>query len=320
MSNKRHLIRLELMAAATGILIAIQARANGQLSHLMKNNIEAALVSFSSGLVAILVVTAFNPTIRSGITRLCEAVKAQSISRWRLFAGMLGGAAIATQTHTVPLIGVAVYSVTAIAGQTAISLFVDKVGLGGGSRQHISPRRVIAAAITVAAIVISVFDKLQVSTYSAAAVILSTLAGCVIGIQRALNGSINVHTGQSYTTSLLNFIMGTLFLLVFLVLMMVVRGDHLYALPTHPWWIYLGGITGVIYIAMASTVVQHLGVLTFTLFSVGGQLVGSLVLDLVLPTSGASVTGYLVTGIVMTYIGVLVGGESALFKKRSSQR
>ena len=39
MSNKRHLIQLELMAAATGMLIAVQARANGQLSHLMKNNI-----------------------------------------------------------------------------------------------------------------------------------------------------------------------------------------------------------------------------------------------------------------------------------------
>jgi transporter family-2 protein len=316
MSNKGHLIPLELMAAATGILIAIQARANGQLSHLMKNNIEAALVSFSTGLIAILAVTFFNPAIRGGITRLRSAVKARSIAKWRLFAGALGGAAIATQTHTVPLIGVALYSVTAIAGQTAISLFVDKVGLGGGSRQHISPRRVIAAAITVAAILISVFDKLRVSTFSASAVILSTLAGCVIGIQRALNGSINVHSGQSYTTSLLNFVMGTLFLLIFMLVMMVVRGDHIYGLPTHPWWIYLGGVTGVIYIAMASTVVQHLGVLTFTLFSVGGQLVGSLVLDLIVPTPGASVTGYLVTGIVMTYIGVLAGGQSALFKRR----
>jgi transporter family-2 protein len=316
MSNKRHLIQLELMAAATGMLIAVQARANGQLSHLMKNNIEAALVSFSSGLIAIVVVAIFNPAIRRGITQLRAAVRAKSIAKWRLGAGALGGAAIATQTHTVPLIGVAVYSVTAIAGQTAISLLVDKVGLGGGTPQRISSRRVIAAAITIAAILISVFDKLQVSTYSAAAVILSTLAGCVIGIQRALNGSINVHSGQSYTTSLLNFVMGSLFLLVFMFVMIIIRGDHLYGLPTHPWWIYLGGVTGVIYIAMASTVVQNLGVLTFTLFSVGGQLVGSLLLDVLLPTPGASITGYLITGIVMTYIGVFVGGQSALFKKR----
>jgi bacterial/archaeal transporter family-2 protein len=54
--------------------------------------------------------------------------------------------------------------------------------------------------------------------------------------------------------------------------------------------------------------VQHLGVLTFTLFSVGGQLVGSLLLDLLLPTNGVNVSAYLVTGIVMTYFGVIAGG------------
>jgi len=51
-----------------------------------------------------------------------------------------------------------------------------------------------------------------------------------------------------------------------------------------------------------------LGVLTFTLFSVGGQLLSSLIIDLVSPTDGVHVSSYLVTGIVMTYLGVIVGG------------
>ena len=79
-------------------------------------------------------------------------------------------------------------------------------------------------------------------------------------------------------------------------------------MPSGPWWIYTGGVIGVIYIAFTSTIVQHLGVLTFTLFSVGGQLVGSLIIDLVSPTKGVSVSAYLVTGIVMTYAGVIAGG------------
>ena len=56
---------------------------------------------------------------------------------------------------------------------------------------------------------------------------------------------------------------------------------------------------------------QHLGVLTFTLFSVGGQLVGSLLIDLISPTNGVNVSTYLVTGIVMTYFGVIAGGVSS---------
>jgi transporter family-2 protein len=89
---------------------------------------------------------------------------------------------------------------------------------------------------------------------------------------------------------------------------LVIGRNQLSTLPSNPWWIYTGGVIGVIYIAFTSTIVQHLGVLTFTLFSVGGQLVGSLVIDLVSPTKGVSVSAYLVTGIFMTYAGVIAGG------------
>jgi transporter family-2 protein len=91
----------------------------------------------------------------------------------------------------------------------------------------------------------------------------------------------------------------------------VIGKIQLVALPAGPWWIYTGGIIGVIYIAFTSTIVQHLGVLTFTLFSVGGQLVGSLVIDLVSPTAGVHVSNYLVSGILLTYLGVIVGGVSS---------
>ena len=79
-------------------------------------------------------------------------------------------------------------------------------------------------------------------------------------------------------------------------------------LPNGPWWIYTGGVIGVIYIAFISTIVQHLGVLTFTLFSVGGQLLSALIIDVLSPTDGVRVSAYLVTGIVMTYLGVIAGG------------
>ena len=99
-------------------------------------------------------------------------------------------------------------------------------------------------------------------------------------------------------------------LVILLIIAAVANWSELAPLPAGPWWIYTGGVVGVIYIAFSSTIVQHLGVLTFTLFSVGGQLVGSLLLDLLLPTSGVNVSAYLVTGIVMTYFGVIAGGVS----------
>ena len=304
-------MRLDLLAALSGLMIALQARANGELSHRLNNGLEAALVSFGSGLIIIAAIAAFNPAIKEGIKNLRVAVANKEIAQWKLLAGALGGSFVAIQTHIVPLIGVAIYSVASIAGQTAMSLVVDRIGLTGGGKKLISGRRVAAAVLTVLAVFVSVFDRIDAKNLSLFAVVLGCIAGAVVGVQRALNGQLNEHSHQSFTTSLLNFITGTSLLVILILGGVLIGKIELVPLPAGPWWIYTGGVIGVIYIAFTSTIVQHLGVLTFTLFSVGGQLVGSLVIDLVSPTNGVNVSAYLVTGIVMTYLGVIAGGVSS---------
>jgi transporter family-2 protein len=313
-------MRLDLLAALSGAMIALQARANGELSHRLDNGLQAALVSFSSGLLIILLITPFSPHIKEGIKNLRTAVANKEIARWKLFAGALGGSFVAIQTQIVPLIGVAIYSVASIAGQTAMSLVVDRIGLTGGGKKLISPRRVIAAALTVLAVLVSVWDRIDASNLSMLAVTAGCIAGAVVGVQRALNGQINEHSHQSFTTSLLNFITGTTFLVILILVGVVLGKNELSPLPAGPWWIYTGGVIGVIYIAFTSTIVQHLGVLTFTLFSVGGQLAASLVIDLVSPTDGVSVSAYLITGLAMTYIGVIAGGVSSLRVKKPQKQ
>jgi transporter family-2 protein len=301
-------MRLDLLAALSGAMIALQARANGELSHRLNNGLQAALVSFGSGLLIIFVITLFNSKIKEGIKNLRRSVANKEIARWKLFAGALGGSFVAIQTQIVPLIGVAIYSVASIAGQTAMSLIVDRIGLTGGGKKLISPRRVLAAFLTVLAVLVSVWDRIDANNLSIFAVTAGGVAGAIVGVQRALNGQINEYSQQSFTTSLLNFITGTSFLVILIIAGILLGKNELSPLPSGPWWIYTGGVIGVIYIAFTSTIVQHLGVLTFTLFSVGGQLVGSLIIDLVSPTKGVSVSAYLVTGIVMTYAGVVAGG------------
>ena len=313
-------MRLDLLAALSGAMIALQARANGELSHRLDNGLQAALVSFSSGLLIILLITPFSPHIKEGIKNLRTAVANKEIARWKLFAGALGGSFVAIQTQIVPLIGVAIYSVASIAGQTAMSLVVDRIGLTGGGKKLISPRRVIAAVLTVLAVLVSVWDRIDANNLSMLAVTAGCIAGAVVGVQRALNGQINEHSHQSFTTSLLNFITGTTFLVILILVGVALGKNELSPLPAGPWRIYTGGVIGVIYIAFTSTIVQHLGVLTFTLFSVGGQLAASLVIDLVSPTDGVSVSAYLITGLAMTYIGVIAGGVSSLRVKKPQKQ
>jgi len=313
--------RLDLLAALSGVMIALQARANGELSHRLGNGVEAALVSFGSGLIIIAVIAIFSPTIKEGARNLRGAVARKELPKWIPFAGALGGSFVAVQTHIVPLIGVAIYSVASIAGQTAASLVVDRIGLTGGGKKKITPRRITAAFFTVFAVFISVFDRIDAKNLSLFAVLLGCLAGAIVGVQRAMNGQINEHSHQSFTTSFLNFIMGTSFLVIFLTILAIFSTEKIVRLPAGPWWIYTGGVIGVVYIAFTSTIVQHLGVLTFTLFSVGGQLIGSLLIDLYSPSNGVHVSMYLVLGIAMTYLGVIAGGvNNSQGRRRLTQR
>ena len=301
--------RLDALAILSGAMIAVQARANGQLSDAMGNSLQAALISFSSGLLIIAAITLFSRRIKDGMRKLYRASRQGEIPKWRLFAGMLGGSFVAIQTNIVPIIGVALYSVASIAGQALTSLLVDRIGITAGGPKAVSARRVGAALITVIAVAVSVADRIDDGDFSFFAVFLAVMAGSFVGVQRALNGQINEHSGESYATSLLNFIMGTTFLAAFLAIAILFSDISLSPLPKGPWWIYTGGVIGVVYIAFTALIVQHLGVLTFTVLSVGGQLVGSLILDLINPETSGQVGWALVTGIALTYLGVMVSGE-----------
>ena len=302
------LMRLDYLALICGFLISLQARANGELSRQLGNSLEAALVSFSSGLIVFIIISIFHRGIRTGIRNLHIARKAGHLRWWNFFGGALGGFLVAIQTNVLPLIGVAIFSVGSIAGQTVTSLLVDRLGITGGGKKAITIRRVFAAVLTIASVFVSVLDRFRAESLSIVSVLLVVLAGSIIAVQRALNGKINEYSHQSYSTSFLNFITGTSCLGILLLVQLGFGKTTLVALPQNHLWMYTGGVMGILYIAFAATIVQHLGVLTFTLFSVGGQLLASLVLDLLLPTAGAHVGMYLVTGIVMTYLGVIVGG------------
>ena len=78
---------------------------------------------------------------------------------------------------------------------------------------------------------------------------------------------------------------------------------------------FLGGSIGVFYIAFSAVAVQYVGVLEFTLLSVGGMLFGSLLLDVIVPTEGTHISPYLITGILLTYVGVIANGQTRLSRK-----
>lgn len=269
----------------------------------------AAVVSFGSGLVVLTVMLAVIAPMRAGLVAVVQAIRSGRLPLWQVLGGTLGGIFVAVQSTTVPVIGVAVFAVAVVAGQSTNSLVVDAIGLGPAGRQPLTARRVVAAVVAVVAVSISVLDRVTSGTFSTWAVALAFVAGVLIAVQAAINGRVAVIARQPLTPTWTNFAGGTV-LLVVLLLGTAASGHGGFApLPGGPWWIYLGGLIGIAFIVTAAWVVPIVGVLLFALLSIAGQLTGALLLDVLMPAPGTQVSGFLVGGIALALVAVAISAS-----------
>lgn len=306
-------------AFCVGALTALQSRINGELSYVTGNGIEAAVVSFGSGWIILTVMLVAWRPMRTGLGQVATALRQGELRWWQVLGGLLGGFFVAVQSTAVPLIGVAVFTVAVVAGQSANSLVVDRIGLGPAGRQDVTLARVLSAILAVVAVGVAVSDRWnEPGSSSIPAVIAALVAGLAIAVQQAINGRVGRAAGNAFTATWVNFSVGCLLLGSALGLAWALTANDPAPLPSQPWWLYLGGVIGVIFIATASWVVQVLGVLLFALLSIAGQLSGALVIDVVFPTAGATFHVSLVLGVLLAGLAILVGAAPAWLASRRS--
>ena len=296
-------------AVIVGALTAYQSRVNGALAVETGNGIQAALVSFGTGWLILCVLLALWRPYRDGVRAVIAAVRSGAMPWWQIIGGLMGGFFVGVQGLTVPLIGVAVFTVAVVAGQSTNSLIVDRFGLGPAGRQPINGARVLSAALAIVGVAVAVSDRLSGPVLSSLGpVLLAFSAGLLIAVQQALNGRVGAVSGRAVSAAFLNFTFGSLLLGVVFGSAIALSDFDAGVLPSGPWWLYTGGLVGVIFIASAAWVVQKLGVLLFALLSVSGQLLGALLLDIFAPTADNTLHWQLAAGVIIVGIAVAVGG------------
>jgi len=291
------------LATIVGGLTAIQSRLNGQLSTDIHNGIAAALISFGTGWIFVIAFCLFNKPDRLGLTNIWIGLRKRTLQPWEIIGGMGGGFFVAIQSSVVPVIGVAIFTICTVGGQTASSMLVDFFGISPSGKHRVTWLRGITAAVTLLSVTIAVFPQLRSSTFKVAPIVLAITVGIVVAFQQALNGRINVISARPLATTFVNFLMGSIVLTIALIYNLL-RGGSIGSLP-HGIVVYLGGPIGVIFIAVSAYTVKHLGILNFILFSVTGQLIGALLLDWLSPAAHTKVSAYLITGTTMTLIAVV---------------
>jgi len=288
-------------AVLVGVLTATQSRINSELSLGLRDGYLAALISFGSGLVIMLVVLAFWAPGRRGILMLTRSVRSGATPWWYLIGGAGGGFFVLTQGLTGAVLGVALFSVAIVSGQTVSGLVVDRRGIGATPPTSITVTRLIGSALALAAVAWAVSSQLN-GNVPAWMLLLPFIAGLAIAAQQAVNGQVRLVAGSAMTATLLNFLVGAAVLLVAAVIHEVIVGLPAH-FPTAPW-LYLGGLTGTIFIAGAVIVVRTTGVLLLGLGSVAGQLVMSLALDAFFPVDGRTIAVTTIAGTVLTLVAV----------------
>lgn len=289
--------------------MATQSRINGELAVAIGSSVDAATISFVTGFAVIWIYLASSRAGRRGVRALFAAIRQRRLVPWQLIGGFLGAYAVWAQSLAVPAIGVALFTVAVVAGQTSNSLVVDRSGLGAAGRIPLTPRRIAAAGVGLIAVVVAVWPRLTGESVALLAIAASLSAGVLIAIQQAINGVVAKAASSSWTATGVNFALGALALGVTVVILALAgQPFHVAELPASPV-LYLGGPIGLLFIAGAAWVVPILGVLRFGLVSIAGQLSAAALWDVLAPTAGAIVSVHLIVGMMLAFVAVVVSAR-----------
>ncbi|MET9271749.1 DMT family transporter [Kribbella sp. NPDC003557] len=311
-STRRHHVVGLASAFGIGMLVAVQSRLNGELGAILGDGIPAALISFGSGLLILLLATAVVPPVRRGLVKVWRTIRRPmrgygGLRWWQCLGGIAGAFLVATQSITVSVIGVAVFLVAGVAGQAISSLVVDRLGFGPAGPQPLTAVRVVGAVIALAAVGLAVSEQLSHPDGLLLA-ILPALGGVGTAVQQAINGRVaRTASSDAYgavAAGVVNFLVGFAALLLVFLVDLSLRGAPRH-LPSEPW-LYFGGACGVIFISAAAAVVRVVGVFVLGLGTIAGQLIASLFIDIFLPVADKPVTTPVVAGTLLALVAVVV--------------
>jgi transporter family-2 protein len=302
-TSKPRLALYVVLSTLCGSGVALQSRVNGQLGVDLHDGFVAALISFGSGLVIIAIVLVLSRPGRRGLRVVTGAIRRREIPWWHAAGGAAGGLFVLSQGLVVGLVGIALFTVATVAGQTISGLVIDSRGIGTVAPKAITITRIVGAGLALVSVVIAVLP--QVSGHGQLWVIVFPFAvGLLLGWQQAVNGQIKTLSGSATTATFFNFVAGTVVLAIFAAVNLAVAGLP-HGFPSSPF-LYAGGLIGVLFIAGFALVIPIIGVLLQSLSAVSGQLLMALLLDYVAPADASGVAVATVIGTVLTLVAVVI--------------
>ena len=134
-------------AFVSGAMVALQAPTNAMLAKGAGSPINAALISFTVGTIALFIVA-----LALGVRPAPGAMRSLPWYAWT--GGLYGAVFVALAAFAAPRMGVTFFLAVAIAGQLAMALLLDKFGAFGIEKASLNPTRLAGAALVLAGVLL----------------------------------------------------------------------------------------------------------------------------------------------------------------------
>jgi transporter family-2 protein len=267
------------LALVAGVLLAVQAGANTQLSKATGSAVTATTIQVVVAGVLLLVVAALTGTL-AAFGRLPEA------RWWHVVGGLATALYVGSTIILFPRLGAVVTVGLFIAGQMFASLALDMLGVLGVPRQPPDAVTLLGTLSVLAGGAAIVFGQKGATSELSSAklgwLLLALLAGAVLPVQGAINGLLRSDIGAPFVVATVSFAVATLAMaavLLFTLALADIPKPQLAGLAAMPWWGWLGALCGATYVTTVFTAIPVIGTAAAVGLTVAGQQIASLFVD-----------------------------------------
>ena len=264
---------------AVGGLLALQAAANVQLAGSMRSPLGGAAVQLSIGAALLVGLAALLGSI-GALERLGD------VPAWHLAGGVGSAIYVMAGILVFPRLGAIVSVGLFVTGQMLGSVLLDGSGWLGVEHDPVGAPVALGVAAVIAGALLIVRAQAGGALEEAVRgrggwIAVAIAAGAVLPVQGAVNAQLRGDLDAPLATGAWSFIVAATTMLLVLAAALALSGGtpRPRAPSALPWWGWLGGFCGAVYVTSVFSLIPEIGVAPTVALTVAGQQLASVAVD-----------------------------------------
>lgn len=264
-----------------GIGMPMQTSVNARLGRKMGSPFTAAFINFLVGTAALLILTVIvERGLQIPFGEIAEAPP------WILLGGAFAVVFITGNILLIPRVGSVQTAILPALGQIIMGTLTDSFGWFGQDIRPLSVWRLMGVVLVITGVITVILAKnanqVKTDNHQVKAVWLWRLFGIIVGMcmasQTAVNSHLGVVAGSRFYAALINFCVGLIIL--FILYLILGRGKQTKDKGVYrPWWMWIGGLFGVLFVVGNIITAQALGTGMAVIILLTGLMIGGLLVD-----------------------------------------